>query len=50
MPYKNRAPFEKMSRGYLPRAELSGFKRKFLSLLCDSDSWSWDFKVEFFAL
>ena len=26
------------------------FKRKFLNLLYDSDSWSWDFKVEFFPL
>ena len=26
------------------------FKRKFLNLLYDSGSWSWDFKVEFFPL
>ena len=26
------------------------FKRKFLNLLYDSDSWSLDFKVEFFSL
>ena len=26
------------------------FKSKFLNLLCDSDSWSWDFKTEFFLL
>ena len=26
------------------------FKMKFLNLLYDSDSWSWDFKVEFFPL
>ena len=26
------------------------FKRKFLNLLYDSDSWSWDFKVEIFPL
>ena len=26
------------------------FKPKFLNLLYDSDSWSWDFKVEFFPL
>ena len=26
------------------------FKMKFLNLLYDSDSWSWDFKVEFFSL
>ena len=26
------------------------FKRKFLNLLFDSDSWSWDFNVELFLL
>ena len=26
------------------------FERKFLNLLYDLDSWSWDFKVEFFPL
>ena len=26
------------------------FKRKFLNLLYDPDSWSWDFKVKFFPL
>ena len=26
------------------------FKMKFLNLLYDSDSWSWDFKVEFSPL
>ena len=26
------------------------FEKKFLNLLHDSDSWSWDFIVEFFPL
>ena len=26
------------------------FKRKFLNLLYESDSWSWDFKIKFFPL
>ena len=50
MPYKNGTPCEKMPRGYLLRAELSNFKREFLNLLYDLDSWSWDFKIEFFPL
>ena len=30
--------------------KLNDLKRKFLNLLYDSDSWSVDFKVEFFPL
>ena len=26
------------------------FEREFLNMLCYSDLWSWDFKVEFFPL
>ena len=50
MLYKNGTPCEKIPRGYLLRAELSNFKREFLNLLYDLDSWSWDFKIEFFPL
>ena len=37
-------------KSYLPMTELNGFKREFLNLLYDSDSWSWVFKVNFFPL
>ena len=35
---------------YLPRTELSDFWKEFLDLLYGSDSWSWDFNVDFFPL
>ena len=52
VPYKNGTPYEKMPKGYPICQGLSWviFKRKFLNLLYDSGSWSWDFKVEFFPL
>ena len=52
VPYKNGTPCEKMPKGYPICQGLSWmiFKRKFLNLLYDSGSWSWDFKVEFFPL
>ena len=50
--YKNGTPCKKIPKGYPICQGLSWviFKRKFLNSLYDSDSWSWDFKVEFFPL
>ena len=50
VPYKNSTPREKMPKSYLSRTEKVIFKRKLLNLLYDSESWSWDFKIEFFPL
>ena len=49
VPCKNSTPCEKMPKGYPICQGLNWviFKRKFLNLLYDSDSWSWEFKVEF---
>ena len=47
VPYKNSTSCEKMLKSYICQG-LSRviFKRKFLNLLYDSDSWSWDFQIE----
>ena len=47
VPYKNGTPCKKMRRQVVCQG-LSWVisKKKFLNLLCDSDSWSWDFKVQ----
>ena len=51
LPYKNGTLCKKNAqRLYLPMIDLNDFKRKFLNLFYDSDSWSVDFKVEFFPL
>ena len=47
-PYKNGIPCDKTPKGYLPRTEQMIFKKKFLNLSNDLDSWPWDFKDEFF--
>ena len=51
VPDKNGLACKKMLKGYICHGmRWLIFKRKFLNLLYDSDSWSLDFKVEFFPL
>ena len=51
VPDKNGLACEKMPKGYICQGmRWVIFKRKFLNLLYDSNSWSLDFKVEFFPL
>ena len=38
-PHKKWHTLQKNTQVCFPRTELSDFKREFLNLLCDSDSW-----------
>ena len=49
--YKNGTPYKKLPEGYICQGlSWVTFKTKFLNLLYDSDSWSWDFETEIFPL
>ena len=50
MHYTNDTPYKKLPKCYLPRTELMILKRKFLNLLYDLDSCSYDFISECFPL